>query len=184
LKKYFLILLLFFLLCFTLTLSAQEILSIYFLDVGQGDSAIIVSPSEEVILIDSGPDEKIILNYLQNLGISHIDLLIATHDHDDHITGMDKIVDKYKSRAFIDPGIPHTSNAYERLLNSLQKNKITHLKNSAQKIEIGPMLFTILPSPYPAIEESKLNNNSVAMRLDFQIKQGDGSLFDNTLLVL
>lgn len=134
-KKYFLILLLFFLLCFTLTLSAQEILSIYFLDVGQGDSAIIVSPSEEVILIDSGPDEKIILNYLQNLGISHIDLLIATHAHDDHITGMDKIIDKYKPRTFIDPGIPHTSNAYGRLLNSLQKNKIKHLTNSAQQFK-------------------------------------------------
>ena len=71
-------------------------LKAYFLNVGQGDSTLITVSTGEVVLIDSGPNENFILNTLQELRISHIDLLLASHPHTDHITGMDKIINKYK----------------------------------------------------------------------------------------
>lgn len=168
-KKYFLpILILLFLLSFTAGLFAQDTVSIYFLDVGQGDSSIIVAPDDRVVMIDSGPDESLILRYLQNLGISHINLLIATHAHADHITGMDKIIAKYKPNAFIDPGIPHTTATYQRMISAVDKYNINYYRGISRKINLGSLTFTILPPANPLIRESELNNNSVVVRLDFK----------------
>jgi len=168
LKKLLIILTLVFLLCFTGILIAQENLQIYFLDVGQGDASVIVSSSGYVAMIDSGPDEKLILNHLKNLNISHIDLLIATHAHADHITGMDKIIAKYKPRAFMDPGIPHTSLTYIRMINAIEKYNIKYYQSTARKIQLGVMNFIVLPSASPKIYVSELNNNSVVIKLEYK----------------
>jgi len=168
-KRYFLpILIILFLLSFTAGLFAQDTVSIYFLDVGQGDSSIIITPDDKVVMIDSGSDESLILNYLQNLGISHIDLLIATHAHADHITGMDKIIAKYKPKAFIDPGIPHTTSTYQRMITAIDKYNINYYEGISRKINLGSLTFTILPPANPLIRDSEHNNNSVVVRLDFK----------------
>jgi competence protein ComEC len=168
-KKYFLPILIFlFLLSFTAHLFAQDIVSIYFLDVGQGDASIIVAPDGKVVIIDSGPNESLILSYLQNLGISQIDLLIATHAHADHITGMDKIIAKYKPKAFIDPGIPHTTATYQRMISAVDNYAIDYYKGISRKINLGSLTLTILPPATPFIRDSELNNNSVVVRLDFK----------------
>lgn len=168
-KKYFLtILILLFLLSFTASLFAQDTVSIYFLDVGQGDSSIIITPDDRVVMIDSGPNESLILRYLQNLGISQIDLLIATHAHADHITGMDKIIAKYKPKAFIDPGIPHTTATYQRMITAIDKYNINYYEGISRKINLDSLIFTILSPANPHIKKSELNNNSVVVRLDFK----------------
>ncbi len=167
-KKLLIVLILIFLLCFTGILIAQENLQIYFLDVGQGDSSIIITSDDRVVMIDSGPDESLILNHLQNLGISQIDLLIATHAHADHISGMDKIIAKYKPKAFIDPGIPHTTATYQRMITAIDKYNINYYEGISRKINLGSLTLTILPPANPLIKGSELNNNSVVVRLDFK----------------
>jgi len=168
-KKYYLpILILLFLLSFTAGLFAQDTLSIYFLDVGQGDSSIIITPDDKVVMIDSGPNESLILRYLQDLEISHIDLLIATHAHADHITGMDKIIAKYKPKAFVDPGIPHTTVTYQRMITAVDKYNINYYEGISRKINLGSMNLTIFPPANPLIRDSELNNNSIVVRLDFK----------------
>ena len=167
-KKSIIILTLVFLLCFTGILYAQESLKIYFLDVGHGDASIIISSSGQVAMIDSGPNEKLILSYLKNLNISNIDLLIASHAHPDHITGMDKIIAQYKPKAFIDPGIPHTTRSYKRMINAIEKYNINYYEGTSRKVNLGSISFTILPPANPSIKKSKLNNNSTVVRLDFK----------------
>ena len=167
-KKLLIILILVFLLCFTGILIAQKNLQIYFLDVGQGDASIIISPSGQMAMIDSGPNENLILNYLKNLNISHIDLLIASHVHSDRITGMDKVIVQYKPKAFIDPGIPHTTQTYERMITAIGKYSINYYKGTSRKINLGSLTFIILPPANPLIKESEINNNSIVIRLDFK----------------
>lgn len=168
-KRYFFpILILLFLLSFTASLFAQDTVLIYFLEVGQGDSSIIITPDDKVVMIDSGSDESLILNYLQNLGISHIDLLIASHAHADHISGMDKIIAKYKPKAFIDPGIPHATAIYQRMITAIDKYNINYYEGISRKINLGSLSLTILPPAIPLIKGSELNNNSVVVRLDYK----------------
>jgi len=63
-----------------------------FLDVGQGDAALIVGSSSEIILVDGGPDPAILAHKLSALGIDRIDLLVISHPHTDHIGGLETIV--------------------------------------------------------------------------------------------
>jgi competence protein ComEC len=62
--------------------------TVAFLDVGQGDAEILTGPSGEVIVIDGGPDPSLMRAELRNRGIRHIDLLIVSHRHADHTTGL------------------------------------------------------------------------------------------------
>jgi competence protein ComEC len=66
---------------------------VVFLDVGQGDAALLWGPSGEVILVDGGPDPALLRRALLRRGIQHIDLLLATHGHADHLAGLEGITD-------------------------------------------------------------------------------------------
>ena len=69
-----------------------------FIDVGQAD-AILIYNDENAMLIDAGnnPDGKPLTNYIKSLGIDHLDYVIGTHNHEDHIGGMDDVITAYSS---------------------------------------------------------------------------------------
>ncbi len=71
-----------------LTTSCPDNVTVYFLDVGQGDSILVMTPSKN-ILIDGGPTSagSTVLNDLNAYHVAKIDLMVATHPHEDHIGG-------------------------------------------------------------------------------------------------
>ena len=73
-------------------------LNIHFIDVGQGDSIFVEFPDGKNMLIDSGDRGKgdIVVDYLRDLKIEKIDLLIATHTDSDHIGGMKEVFDAFE----------------------------------------------------------------------------------------
>lgn len=70
---------------------------IHFLDVGQGDSALIEFPTGEVVLIDGGPDAVVVSKINKILGYfrREIDLVILTHPHADHLAGIINVLKSY-----------------------------------------------------------------------------------------
>ncbi len=96
------------------------------LDVGQGDSILIVSPSGKRILVDGGPD----LRTLEKLGGSlpffdrRIDLLVLTHPHLDHLASFPEIVDRYDVRAAVLNATPYASPRYAHFLDQLAQRRI------------------------------------------------------------
>lgn len=84
-------------------------LQVTFLDVGQGDAAVIRFPQGQTVLVDAGPissgmnaGEKIVAPYLRKQGISTIDAVISTHPHADHIGGMPYIMEHFRIKEVID----------------------------------------------------------------------------------
>lgn len=71
---------------------------VFFFDVGQGDSALVITPGGKIILIDGGPDDKVLRGLGQALPFwqRQIDLLIITHAHDDHLVGLIEVSRRYK----------------------------------------------------------------------------------------
>lgn len=165
-KRYLISISLIFLVLFSGILYATT-LKAYFLNVGQGDSTIITVSTGEVVLIDSGPNEHLILNTLKELRISHIDLIIASHPHTDHITGMDKIINKYKPRALIDPEIPYSTDTFEKLLYAVYNNKVKYNLEPAQKFKLGPLVISLHRPKNEFDENSDPNHNSVVFKLEF-----------------
>jgi beta-lactamase superfamily II metal-dependent hydrolase len=83
-----------FLFIFGALLQAQN-LSIHHINVGQGDATLLVSPTGTTFLIDAGDNSKgtsKVLPYLQSLGVTKLDFVVATHYHADHIGGLDEVI--------------------------------------------------------------------------------------------
>lgn len=79
----------------------DALLMIAAMDVGQGDSTLIVTPSQKVILIDSGPVEsgaQAILPLFKNLGITHLDYVFISHYDADHLGGMSEVLAGYDGK--------------------------------------------------------------------------------------
>src|SRR5262245_28744998 len=71
---------------------------IYFIDIGQGASTLIVSPTGKTLLVDGGPDGSSakIAALLTTLGIATIDYTVVTHYHIDHISGVTELINAGK----------------------------------------------------------------------------------------
>jgi competence protein ComEC len=84
------------LLIFCCGLLGTESLKIYQIDVNQGDAALIISPTNKYVLIDAGDDQSsygdTVLNFLRSLGITHLDHILVSHYHQDHIGGIPRVI--------------------------------------------------------------------------------------------
>ncbi|WP_163995314.1 ComEC/Rec2 family competence protein [Pyxidicoccus caerfyrddinensis] len=100
---------------------AVKPLTVYFFDVGQGDAALIVSPTGKTVLIDGGPPEarEHLARRLRQLVKEPLDLVILTHPHLDHLGGMAHALKAVGAKRFMDPGFDHPSDAYRDLLEAV-----------------------------------------------------------------
>ena len=142
-------------------------LEIYFFDVGQADS-ILIKERDNTVLIDAGNNEdgEKIVDYLkEELSLSDIDIVIGTHPHEDHIGGLDNIIDSFDIGRIYMPDVISTSKTFEEVLNVIENKKYyVDIPKIDNEIILGNMLFEIL---YTGNDESDLNNSSIVMKLKF-----------------
>jgi competence protein ComEC len=144
-------------------------LSVYFLDVGQGDSALFLVDGK-TILIDAGEIEMgdQVVTDLKRLGVTRIDLLVATHPHSDHIGGMQKVLLAFPVGQVLDAGLPHPSPLYEHFLETVELKKIPYrIAEQGQTIAVDPALRIFVLSPPEARYGDDLNTNSVVLRISY-----------------
>jgi len=101
-------------------------LEVDFLDVGQGDAELIKTPGGQNILIDGGPDSSIIKQLGKNLAWwdKKIDLMILTHPHDDHVTGLIDVVKRYQVKQILYTGVVSNTPNYLTWLEQVRDKKI------------------------------------------------------------
>jgi len=97
-------------------------LNVYFLDVGQGDSELIVLPGSVKVLIDGGSDKSILFELAETLPKTdrYIDLVIMTHAQLDHFGGLYDVIDRYKVGAFVSTGREGESEAWRSFVSLLE----------------------------------------------------------------
>ena len=122
-------------------------LEIHFLDVGQGDSVFIRAPSGQSLLYDGGRKADVPLEYLRNLGVERVDLVIASHPDADHTAGLIPVVEAYKPRFYMDNGIAHSTQTYARLLEAVEAAGSQLLEPTARTIGLGEASVQVLPPP-------------------------------------
>jgi len=144
-------------------------LKTYFLDVGQGDSSVILF-HDKVILIDAGDTDRgdTVVRALQDLGIRKIDLLVATHPHADHIGGMQDVLANFEVGKVLDSGLPSTSSLYEKFLLTIDRKQIPYIvAERGQTIDIDPALRLLVLSPPKERIGDDLNTNSIVLRVSY-----------------
>lgn len=144
-------------------------LAVYYLDVGQGDSALIRFHNT-TILIDAGETEmgdRVVAD-LQRLGVTRIDLLVATHAHSDHIGGMPAVLAAFPVGRVLDAGVPSTSPVYEKFLQQVDKRQIPYtVAVQGETIDLDPALRILVLSPPGERLNDDLNQNSVVLKVSY-----------------
>ena len=84
----------------------QDDLDLYFLDVGQGDSSLVVLHEGAKVLIDGGPDKSVLFPLSEALPKTdrYIDLVVLSHAQLDHFGGLYDVIERYKIGAFVTTG--------------------------------------------------------------------------------
>ena len=155
-------------------------LSIHVLDVGQGDAILIIAPGGKTALVDaSAPGSgKRILAALGRYGVDHIDLLIATHAHADHIGAADEVIKGTKVYKVLDSKVPNTTKNYEDFLDAIEAKKVEYIGASPGQTfnftDKGDVVISVLAPIQPLFTKDQLrsggnepNANSVVTRLDY-----------------
>jgi competence protein ComEC len=150
-----------------LTTSCPENVTVYFLDVGQGDSILIKTASKN-ILIDGGPTSagSTVLNDLNAYNVAKIDLMVATHPHADHIGGLiDVLQSAIPIQDIIYNGVNYTSTQTFNTWKTLaQAHNLTQASRN-QIYAMSPTInFTVL-SPTSPLQFSDINAESIVMKL-------------------
>jgi competence protein ComEC len=147
--------------------AASNNLKIHFLDVGQADSILIQSPSNKVMLIDAGnrEDSGTIEAYLRKEKISKLDLLIATHPHEDHIGGMADIVKHFNIGQIYMPKVSHTTATFKNLLIAIKsKNLKVNTAISGVKLDFDTKVTCQMLAPNSANYDN-LNDYSPVIKM-------------------
>ncbi|RQG90844.1 ComEC/Rec2 family competence protein [Natrarchaeobius chitinivorans] len=150
-------------------------LEIHHIDVGQADATLLIEPSGETMLIDSGDWRQggsEVIAYLEDQNVNRIDHLVATHGHADHIGGHDAIIEHYETErngigAAYDSGVAHTSQTYERYLDAIDEHNVELLiVEEGDHIEFGDANVDVL-NPPTGDSGSDLHYNSVTLAIEF-----------------
>ena len=150
-------------------LPSEGNLSVTYIDVGQGDSSLIITPNGKSILIDSGEytAEEAVKQVLNDNNIEKIDVLIGTHPHSDHIGAMSYIVQDYDIGKIYLPRASSNTKTYEQLLESIKNKglKVTAAK-AGTEIPLEDNISAVFVAPNSS-EYSDLNNYSAVLKLTY-----------------
>jgi len=161
---------------------ANGLLRVTFLDVGQGDGCVIESPTGKIVVVDGGghpdtderggndPGARVIVPFLRSRGVSAVDLIIATHPHDDHVQGLIAVTERLRVRQALDGGFPGGpgSPIYRRWRDALRRRGVPLVvPRRGQVITLGggARLEILGPPPRVLGGHSPENNHSVVLRL-------------------
>jgi competence protein ComEC len=146
-------------------------LEILFFDVGQGDAVLITAPDSaggtgraRRVLIDAGASRTAVHFELARRGVDTLDLVVASHNHADHIGGMEAVLRGRVVRFYMDNGVPHNISPYRRAVNALQSRGVQYLQASSRTITLGSARLRVLAPPGFPDEQ---NDNSVGLMLEF-----------------
>lgn len=150
-------------------------LRIFFIDVGQGDSTLIITPDKKTVLIDGGGSdsfdvgEKVLLPYLLDRRILKVDYVLISHFDTDHCGGILTIMEKVKVKNIIISEQAEHSENYERFKKLMIHKKIRLIEvKKGDKIKIGRYSeFKILFPTSRLLSENPLNNNSIVAQFNY-----------------
>jgi competence protein ComEC len=163
---------------------SREGLEVDFLDVGQGDAIFIQAPNGNQVLLDSGPNKKVLseLSKIMPFYDRSIDLAIESHPDNDHIAGFIDVLKKYNVSVVMDPGVEVDTPVYQELESIIKQSNIQKiLAKRGMRINLGDNIYidVLLPvvnnpnfSPHDGMVVLKLNygKNSFLLTGDMENK--------------
>lgn len=150
---------------------SRQNLLVTFFDVGQGDAIFIEAPNGNQILIDGGPNDRILGKLGRTLPFwdRSIDLVILTHPEKDHLAGLVDVLRRYDVGTVLWTGVEHSTAEYKEWKQLLEEKSIPVVNaGRGQKVDAGRGVFLEVLAPFENLSgrtASKLNDTSIVMQL-------------------
>lgn len=141
-------------------------LKISFIDVGQADS-ILIQCDNQNMLIDAGnnDDDKLVEKFLRDNGVNKIDYVIGTHPHEDHIGGLDYIINKFDIGNVLMPKKTATTKTFKDVVKALNEKGLKPIAPGVgYNFNVGKAKATVLA---PQKEYEDTNDASIVIKLDY-----------------
>jgi competence protein ComEC len=150
------------------------LLKIYFFDIGQGDAIFIESPSGQQVLIDGGPDNKILSKLGETMPFwdNDIDVVIATHPHADHIGGLIQVLGRYNIKNIIEAKESYNSPEFKAWEEAIKKEDAQEIEAMAGKIiDMGDGVNLKIMFPFESVagtETKTPHDDDVVVKLEYK----------------
>lgn len=141
-------------------------LVVTYLDVGQADS-ILIENNGDYMLIDSGNNEdgELLVQYFNQKGIQEFKYVVGTHPHEDHIGGLDDIINNFNIGNIYLPDAITTTKTFVDVLDAIESKNMTYtVPKIGEEFLLGDATIKVL---YTGTDTSDLNNTSIVLRLVF-----------------
>ena len=142
-------------------------LDVHFIDVGQGDATLILTPEGKSMLIDTGEssEKEFLIEYIRSAGITTLDRLVLTHPHTDHIGGASAVLEAFDVKTVMMPDAESNTTTFLRLLEAIDnENCDVIIPKIKDTYALGTAVITCL-GPVERYED--LNDMSLVLRLDY-----------------
>lgn len=155
----------------------EKKMDIIFMDVGQGDAAVIIFPNDKTMLIDAGQrnqyedmGSEIVLPVLKYLNIEKLNWVVMSHPHSDHIGGLVSLINEVKIDTLWDSFISYKSWTYKTIISRAENNEIKVIRpHQGQVMKLSDNVFVecFAPDSVFALSEHNVNNASIVFKLTY-----------------
>ena len=145
-------------------------LRVHFIDVGQADSTLIELPDGKNMLIDAGnnDDGNFVVDYIENLGISKLDFVVGTHPHEDHIGGLDDVINAFDVGSVYMPKVQTNTKTFHDVLQAVKNNGLSVKTAKAGVVLAQNEDYSLYMLAPVSAEYEEINNYSAVIRLEYK----------------
>src|SRR5438128_106443 len=153
-----------------------QCLTVHFLDVGQGDAAVLRTPNGRWIVIDGGPrtpgsdaGRRVVVPFLRRQGAGRLAVVVATHGDADHLGGLPAVVDAFDPELVLEPGEPLGRPLYLEFLAAVEASRARwHAARAGDRVEVdGVTLEVLSPDSLWMALPLDVNEHGVVLRVTF-----------------
>jgi competence protein ComEC len=151
-------------------------LALHFLDVGQGDGAVLRTPGGRWVLIDAGPrsgysdaGRRVVVPFLASQGVRELSLVVVSHAHADHMGGVSSVLGRFDAQLVIEPGERVADPLYYAFLEELAAGAIRwHIARRDERFVLDSVSFTVLhpDAAWPGWGED-VNEDSLVLLIEY-----------------
>ena len=149
---------------------ASAELEVHFLDVGQGDCAVVTCDGEAMV-IDGGPCASAgrVYRYIrEDLQLAHIDYVVSTHPHADHVYGLSAVLNAAPADLLLTPVTQWDSKAFENVMKyAARQGTAVSVPEEGDVLKLGGATVTVLHCWPEAVEYGRTNDSSIVLRVDY-----------------
>ena len=147
-------------------LGADGGMRITFIDVGQGDAALLQAPSGATVLVDGGMEERVLAADLRSRGLRFIDAVVVSHPQADHIGGLEGALENCEVGMLVHPATESTGQAGRFLARAEEMGVEVRTMRAGDSLSLGEIRLTACGPPQVVPDEASINEYALVLRAD------------------